>query len=190
MSKNNSVIKMKPIQIISMRLTKKQQEMLPILIFLIKMMILAIPIYIVLYFGISLYPLQETVLNQSVFIFDISGFDPVRDGFLITVNNTHEFTFAISEDCTPWKSIWLLIALMIAVPKVINKRRILGMIAGSIILWVGNISRIYFIVWAEQFISYDLSMVIHDYLWKVFLIVLVLLIWIVWLQWNDKLKRR
>ena len=173
-----------------MKLTKKQKEMLSVLSFLVKMLILVIPIYVVLYFGISLYPLQETVLNQSVFIFDVSGFRPERDGFLITVNNTHEFGFAVSEDCTPWKSIWLLISLMIAVPGIGIGRRILGMVAGSVILWAGNLARIFYIVWTEQFVGYDFAMFVHDYFWKAFLVVLVLLIWIIWLQWNDKLKRR
>ncbi len=172
------------------KMAKKQKEMLSVLVFLIKMIILAAPIYLVLYFNIHLHPLQESVITQSLYVFEFNGFGPSREGFLITVNNTHEFSFMISEDCTPWKSIWLLIALMIAVPEVLIKRRILGMIAGSLILWTGNLARIFFIVWAEQFINYETSMFIHDYLWKAFLIILVLLIWVVWLQWNGKLKRR
>ncbi|MBN2101595.1 MAG: exosortase/archaeosortase family protein [Candidatus Aenigmarchaeota archaeon] len=173
-----------------MKLTKKQKEMLSVLIFLIKMIILVFPIYMVLHFGISLYPLQEAVTGQSFLIFNIAGFSPAREGFFITISKTHEFTFAISEDCTPWKSIWLLIALMIAVPAISVKRRFLGMFAGSIVLWIGNLARIFYIVWTEQFISYDFAMALHDYFWKAFLVVLVILIWIVWLQWNDKLKRR
>jgi len=173
-----------------MKLTKKQKEMLPILIFLIKMIILSLPLYIVLYFGISLQPLQEAVTEQALLIFDAAGFNPSREGFLITVKRTHEFTFAISEDCMPWKSIWLLIALMIAVPKIKIERRLSGIVSGSAILWIGNLSRIFYIVLAEQFIGYKFAMLIHDYLWKAFLVALVLLIWIVWLQWNGKLKRR
>ena len=173
-----------------MKLTKKQKEMLPILTFLIKMVILAFPIYTVLHFGISLYPLQDAVTGQSILIFNIAGFSPSREDFFITINKTHEFTFSISEDCTPWKSIWLLVALMIAVPKIKIDRRLAGIAAGSAILWTGNLARIFYIVWAEQFIGYGFAMMLHDYLWKAFLVIIVLLVWVVWLSWNDKLKRR
>lgn len=171
------------------KLNKTQKEMLSVLVFLIKMIFLSLPIYFILFYNVSLYPLQETVIQQSIGILDFFSYNPVREGFMITVNSSHYFSFLISEDCTPWKTIWLIISLMIAVPKIRISRRLIGMAIGASILWVGNIFRIIFIVWVEQNISFSLAMLIHDYLWKTMLILTVIAIWLSWLSWNNKLRK-
>lgn len=172
------------------RITKEQRIMISVLIFLFKLILLSAPIYLILFFSIPLTPLHDAVLIQTVDIFSAAGFNPTYSGYMITVNKTHEFSFGIGEDCTPWKSIWLFFALIIAVPAVSADRRLLGFLCGFAILWAANLARIFFIVWTEQFVSYSVAMFIHDYLWKGILILVVLIMWIVWLFFNGKISRR
>ncbi|NOX72018.1 MAG: exosortase/archaeosortase family protein [Candidatus Micrarchaeota archaeon] len=167
--------------------TPEQRRLLSVLIFLAKMIALSVPIYIVLFFNIPLHPLQEAVIGQSVAIFNAAGYEAVREGYLIRVNN--DFTFGISEDCTPWKSIWLLFALMIAVPRIAWKRRVIGMVAGAFALWAANLARIFFIVYVQQLFGSPAAMFVHDYLWKALLVVVVLGIWVAWLSWNGRIDK-
>ncbi len=167
------------------KLGGREKRMVSVLIFLGKLIILSLPMYAVLHFSISLYPLQEAVIGQSMAIFDASGYSPERRGFVITVNKTHEFSFAITEDCTPWKSIWLLFALMLAVKRR-WKDRAWGFAAGAVLLWASNLLRIFLIVWTEQHLGLGAAMFIHNYLWKALLVGVVVAFWALWISRTGK----
>jgi len=173
--------------IMKQKLTDRQKHMLSVMVFLVKLLILSIPIYMVLFFNIPLHPLQDVVIEQSLFVFRATGYDAVRDGYLFNINN--DFTFGISEDCTPWKSIWLLCSLMIATSGILWGRRFIGMAIGALILWIENIARIFLIVWVEQNFGLNAAMFIHNYLWRLLLVSIVLSIWLSWFYSIGKRHR-
>ncbi len=175
------------------KLTKDQEKMWQTLLFLIKLLILVIPLYLILAFNVDLSPLQEITTQQAYWIFKNTGFDVSRDGFVLSVGsatdvNTNPVVFLVSEDCTAWKSILLLFALIVAVAGVSMKNRLLGLVIGISVLWLGNLARIFAIVLIAQNYGFAVASVVHDYLWQLGLISLVLLIWVVWLWRLGKLK--
>lgn len=171
-----------------LRFSREQERLWETFLFLIKILILAIPLYVILSFQGLLYPLQELVSRNVYLILKYLGFQATRHDFLITIHGVNPFLFLVSEDCTGWKSMLFLTALILAVPKVSWIKRLLGMTFGISLIYLGNLLRILAIVHIEQVYGLELANLIHDYLWQAGMISLVLLIWVAWLVWTRKLK--
>ncbi len=159
-----------------------------ILVFLCRLLLLSIPLYIVIYF-VNLFPLQLVVASQSAFLLRTFGFAVIQDGALLSVGAENPFQFFISEDSTGWKSFLFLAALIIAVPSVRWKKRAFGIIAGVPVLYIGNLLRVLTIVFSERAYGFETAMLIHDWLWEFGLTVLVLVLWVVWLKYANIIKK-
>ena len=107
-------------------LNSEQKELFETLLFFIKLLVFAIPLYIILAFQGVLYPFQEVVSLNVYHMLSFLGLEVVKNGVLLVANG---FAFVISEDCTGWKSMLFLVALMLAVPRVEIKKRFTGMTA-------------------------------------------------------------
>ncbi|NIO05519.1 MAG: hypothetical protein GTN38_04355 [Candidatus Aenigmarchaeota archaeon] len=170
------------------KLSKGQKRLWETFFFLIKILVFAIPLYLILTFQGVLYPLQEVVSHNVYLVLRSSGFDVVRDGFLLNIQGENPFVFLISEDCTGWKSMLFLTALIVAVPGVLWRKRAVGLIFGIPLIYLGNLLRILLIVHIEQIYGLELANILHDYLWQAGLISLVLVIWVFWLIWLGKIR--
>jgi exosortase/archaeosortase family protein len=167
------------------KLNKRQKGLFDTLLFLVKLMIFAIPLYLILSFEGIVYPLQEAVSQNIGFILQSLGFKVSLDGFLIKAN---DIVFLISEDCTGWKSMLFLTAVIFAVPRVSMKKRLVGLVIGIPLIYIGNLARILLVVFAWQGYGLEFANIIHDYFWQAGLISLVLIIWVSWLVWAGKTK--
>ncbi len=156
-------------------------------LFLIKLLVFSVPLYLILTFQDILRPLQDLVSWNVHLILEFLGFQIVRDGFLLSIHGGNPFVFLVSEDCTGWKSMLFLLALMMAVPKVPRKKRLIGISFGIPLIYLGNLIRILIIVYIQQTYGLGLANIIHDYLWQAGLVSLVLAIWILWLVWVGKI---
>jgi exosortase/archaeosortase family protein len=165
-----------------------QERLWETLLFLIKILVFAIPLYLILTFQGVLYPLQGMVSHNVYLILKSLGFDVLRNGFLIGIQGGNPFVFLISEDCTGWKSMLFLTALVIAVPNIKWRKRSIGLIFGIPVIYLGNLLRILLIVQIQQTYGLGFASLVHDYLWQAGLISLVLLIWVSWLVWLGKIK--
>ena len=123
------------------RLTKRQESLKSTLEFLVRLTIFSVPLYVILYSQGILMPMQLLVAGNVEFVLHIAGFGVAREGALLIVNNSHQFAFFISEDCTGWKTVLLLAALIFAVPRVKNNHRLIGLIAGIPLIYIGNLVR-------------------------------------------------
>ena len=170
-----------------LNLDSGQRKLLETLLFFIKLLIFAIPLYLILIFEGVLLPLQELVSQNVYHILVFFGLNVVKDGILLVANG---FAFFISEDCTGWKSMLFLAALIFAVPKVEMKKRIAGVVTGIPVIYAGNLARILIVVFISLNYGYEIASVIHDYFWQAGLISLVLILWILWLLWTGKFKRK
>jgi len=170
------------------RLSGRQERLWETLLFLVKVLLFAIPLYLILTFQGVLYPLQEVVGHNVYLILTHLGFDVVRDGFFIGIQGGNPFVFTISEDCTGWKSMLFLAALIVAVPGISKRKRVIGLVFGIPLIYLGNLLRILLIVQIQQAYGLGFANVVHDYLWQAGLISLVLLIWVSWLIWLGKIK--
>ncbi|MCK4335486.1 MAG: exosortase/archaeosortase family protein [Candidatus Aenigmarchaeota archaeon] len=167
------------------KLSREQEKLFETLLFLIKLLIFAIPLYVVLNFQGILLPLQEVVSQNVYFVLKSLGFEVLRVDFLLRAG---EIAFFISEDCTGWKSMLFLAALMFAVPGVLMKKRLLGLAVGIPIIYVGNLLRILIMVFIWEAYGYEFAMLMHGYFWQFGLISLVLIVWVSWLVWAGKVK--
>ena len=163
--------------------SSEQKKLLETLLFLVKVLLFAIPLYFILIFQNVLYPLQEAVSQNIYLILNFIGLETFKDGFLLKTNG---FAFLISEDCTGWKSILFFAALIFAVPKVNIRKRVVGLAFGIPAIYVGNLFRILIMVFISLTFEYELAKLIHDYFWQIGLISLVLVVWIMWLLWTGK----
>jgi len=168
--------------------SKRQKKLMEILLFLLKILIFAIPLHFILVFPGILFPFQEMVSMNVHFLLNFMGLEAARDGFLLTIAGGNPFVFFISGDCTGWKSVLFLTALIFAVPGVLRKKRFIGLAAGMPLIYAGNIIRILVVVGTQQAFGTSAANLIHDYLWQAGLIALVLVIWISWLVWAGKLE--
>ncbi|MCK5023524.1 MAG: exosortase/archaeosortase family protein [Candidatus Aenigmarchaeota archaeon] len=167
------------------KLNKEQQKLLETLIFLVKLTLFSIPVYIILTFHNILFPLQYIVAKNVHMLLNVTGFDMAMEGMLIFGNGV---SFFISEDCTGWKSAILLIALIFSVPKIQLRKRVMGVIAGLPVLYVANILRILIVIFVWKGAGRGFADIFHDYLWQVGLVFVVMIIWVLWLMWTGKLR--
>jgi len=166
------------------KLNRKEKRLISTLTFLIRLLILAMPLYVILIYNISLLPIQRAVSVQVEDILKTMGYNIERENVTIQVNKISgsRFTFIISEDCTGWKSMLFLFALIFAIPNVAFIKRLYGLLFGLPMVWLGNLLRIVIVVFVEGIFGYSAAMIIHDYLWQAGLIALVLSLWLIWMK--------
>jgi len=163
-------------------LARDQQRLWETLLFLVKVIVLSVPLYLIIIFSISLEPLQQLDAAASSAILRAMGYTVQQDGANLAVQAAKPFSFYLSEDCTPWKSALFLFALIFAVPAVSMRKRLAGLAAGIPILWLGNQARIIGVVMTQQATDVQFAMFTHDYFWRVFLVALVLGLWLAWMR--------
>lgn len=170
------------------KLSRKDKKLWTALMFLVRLLILSIPLYMVLWLNMSLLPLQNMVADHSVQILEAVGISTARDGLIISCGVSDPFIFYIGPDCTGWKSMLCFFALVFATMGVSMRKRILGVVVGIPLIYTGNIIRIVVVVLAEKSYGPEAAMLIHDWLWQAGLLGLVLVVWFAWLKW-EKLKK-
>jgi len=166
------------------RLNRQQRRLWHTLEFLARLIILSLPLYLIIGLGVSLYPLQLAAAGQSGWILEAMGYSVQQEGAYLTVSGggpVQDFPFYVNEDCTAWKSMLFLFALVIAIPAVSWRRRGLGLLIGIPVIWLGNLGRVVGVVLAERSYGIKTALLIHDYWWQFGLIALVLVIWAGWL---------
>ncbi len=170
----------------------KNKALFETLLFLVRLLVLAIPLYMVMYFSVDLSPLQSFVAWEASIVLDEMGYQVERTGSFMIVHGgsyAQPFRFYISPDSSGWKSLLLLSALMIAVPKVPWKKRSIGLSIGLPIVWLGNLARVVSIVVIERSYGLEAGMLVHDMLWRLGLSALVLALWLGWLHLAIKQNR-
>ncbi len=174
--------KQSKLKLFRLSLTAQQEKLWDTLVFLVKVLILSIPLYFIIIFSISLAPLQQLDAFVSSGILRAMGYTVQQEGAYVTVGTQNPFTFYLTEDCTAWKSVLFLFALIFAVPAVSLEKRLIGLGLGVPVLWMGNQARILGVVLTERVTSAQFAMFTHDYFWRVFLVFLVLGLWLAWMK--------
>jgi len=166
------------------KLNSRQQGLLSALEFLVRLLLLSIPLYVIIGLGINLIALQVAVAGQSGYILQAMGFHVVQNGPFITssIPGGGPFHFLINEDCTGWKSMLFLFALIFAVPGIAMRKRLIGLAIGLPVIWLGNLARVVGVVLAERAYGAENALLLHDYLWQMGMVALVLIIWMAWMR--------
>jgi exosortase/archaeosortase family protein len=170
-----------------------QKRMWNLSLFLIRLLVLSIPLYLLMSFSSVLFPLQVLVASQVGWILQAMGYTVTQDIALITVSDPLSgwiFRFWIDADCTAWKSMLFAFALIFAVPRVKMRKRLYGLVLAIPVIWIGNLIRITWSVLIEQSYGLETAVFVHDVLWQLGLIVLVLAVWLIWLKWIAQAKKK
>jgi exosortase/archaeosortase family protein len=165
---------------------KEAERLRETLIFLLKLLALALPLYLVVWFSVDLHFLREAAASELEWALLGMGYSVEREGAMLTVSGggpAYPFTFYIVEDCTAWKSMLFLFALIAAVPSIRWRRRLVGIVIGLPVLWFGNLLRNVSVVLLERTCGLETAMLVHDWLWRAGLMALVLAVWLAWWGW-------
>lgn len=146
-------------------------------VFLLKLNLLALPLYAAVYFDLSFQPLQDiwaAGLDQSL---RSLGYETAIDGHMIGLksgNSIHQIE--LSWDSTGWKSMYAIFALVMASPGTMRQK--LRFLAFGVPL-VGfiNMLRITTTVAASVELGFEHFDFIHSFLWSGAMVALVLAVW-------------
>ncbi len=177
-------------------LSKKNKKRILTLEFLTRLMILAIPLYIVMYGNISLYFIEDPLANIVTSMLKTSGVETTRtngyetNGLLMPVLQISGFEkgIGIARACTGYRSLFALIALIFAVPRIKIRKKLNAIIVFTPILMITNIIRIYTTLLIGSKIGIRSFEFVHTFLWRETLIFLIILLWVIWLAWVKNVR--
>lgn len=144
-------------------------------IFLLKLLVLSIPLYIFMWIGIDLSFLQEITTNSVISSLRLLGIETSREGFNISAQG---FLFHISPDCTGWKGMLFLFSLIMSTKSNWGKK-IIGIFATIPSFFSFNVLRILLMVQIGLGDTRTFEL-LHDFLWQFSMVAVVLLLWLIW----------
>ncbi len=173
------------------RMSRSQRRLWALEKFLLKVVVMVVPVYLIITFGISLGPVQLEVARESHWVLGAAGFNAILYGAGIVTEFAGKppFFFNISADCTGWKAMLFFAALLLAVPRRQWRTRVAGLAAGIAAIWVINIFRVLAVVATYSSCDLDAAMLVHDYVWQVGMGLAALLLWVLWLRLSGKKSR-
>jgi exosortase/archaeosortase family protein len=155
------------------------KKLIGILWFLVKFNLLAIPLYLIIYMNLTLPAVQSFVANSVHTILSALGYMSELNGYMI---NFPIVSVEITFDCTGWKSVYALFALVVATPSVLWKKKLKFLAVGLPAIFVINILRIVTTLAVVMSFGIEYLEVAHNILWQEGLILAVLGIWYFWLR--------
>ncbi len=163
--------------------TPFQKKLWAIFIFLTRFLVLSLPLHFLLWINFDATSLQIFVAKAVEKMLELSGIEAARNGtFLLMSTKTGALSVEIIKDCVGWKSVLALFGLIFATPGVTLKRRMLGLIAGAPIIFLGNLLRIYATIAVTVYNGLEAWEITHTFLWQEGLIILVIVTWYFWLK--------
>lgn len=169
---------------------RKNERVFSVLLFLLKFNLLAIPMYALMYLNVSFPPLQHFLAEFLYTALKTFGYDISKNRLILGL--TSGFTIAtvkISVDCTGWKSMYALAALMIATPVPNDRNKLKFLVLGMASIFLINMVRLLTTITIVYRIGFQYLDVIHTILWREGLILAVIAIWYLWLRKVAKNKR-
>ncbi|MEM5870130.1 MAG: archaeosortase/exosortase family protein [Candidatus Aenigmatarchaeota archaeon] len=164
---------------------KTKKKLLQVLWFLVKLNLLAIPLYLLLYFNFSYQPLQDLVAFLSYKLLSALGVQASLNHSNLIATKGLKIAFVdVSMDCTGWKSLYALFALTIATPEIKLKKKSIFLAISLPSLFFINIARIVVTIYISL-LEPEIFGFVHDILWSWGLVAAVLGIWLLWLK-NEK----
>ena len=167
-----------------MKFFKKQTKLIQVAQFFLVFNLLALPMYFILLADLSFLPLQDFLAAMTSQVLQLQKIPAVSSGSFVTIFDTSGVlrNIQISFDSTGWKSVYALVALIIATPLPSMRRKLRFLAVGVPAIFVLNFLRIWSTIWYSYVYGWENFDVIHTLLWREGLIALVLLFWFFWLR--------
>lgn len=167
------------------RIQKKERmikRLFAVLIFLVVFNLLAIPLYLVMYFDISWKSLQIFNAQLLVVTLDVFRFDSNVEDFTVNVMTQSGLQkIEISWDSTGWKSMYAVAVLIIATPVSRLSKRIKFALMGVLAIFILNYLRVVTTILVSLYSDFRLFDIVHTFLWREGLILGVVGFWFIWL---------
>ncbi len=169
-------------------LSREQKKLLQVLLFLVKFGIASIPIYIIMALDIDFFYMQNMEAIQVNLILNSLGINstiyycsgecsPSPPGMpTITYKS---FAMGVDRACTGYRSLFALIGLILATPKIKIGKRKKGIVFAFAVIYMANIIRLV----STFYLSLDFDFeIIHNLMWREGMIGVVFLSWVFWLK--------
>lgn len=127
---------------------------------------------------INLAFLQNYLTNHLFHFFKSASFIVEKSGFNLRIG---KHTFNMVKDCTGWKGILFLTALILSTSESL-KKKINGLMINLPVIFSINLSRIVVLILLIQRFGPEAYPIFHDVLWQASMIIAVLAIWVTWLR--------
>ncbi len=177
-----------------MKKTKKRREKLKrqkkslnkkdafrILKFLVRFNLFAIPLYLIIVSGFQLGFLKDATADFTFHMLRLTGIDASITGNLISIPAENGvFAARIDWDCTGWKSMFALFALIFATDFSMRKK-----LHGLVLIpavYIVNLLRIWFMFLFVSDFGLAYYDIVHATIWSWGLILTVLVLWVVWMR--------
>ncbi len=171
---------------VNKKILERRRKLLATLIFSIKLNLLVIPLYILIYLDFSLPSLQNFLAYLISLTLSSLKFPVTSEGknifiFLTESESYRIIPFEISMDCTGWKSMYLLTALVFASSFELKKN--LKFLAITLpFLFIINFLRIVSTIAIALIFGFEFFEVTHNILWREGMVFIVVIIWYLWLR--------
>ncbi len=159
---------------------KKIDKEKEVLIFLIKLLVLSIPLYLILWFNVDLSFLQEVITKLLYSFLIFSGVEVKRNGFALVLDR---FFVYVSKDCTGWKGMLFLSALILSTKSSL-KQKLLGFVIHIPSFFSFNMLRILLLLFLGSQ-SRELFYMLHNFLWQISMVGVVLILWAMWIKFSK-----
>jgi exosortase/archaeosortase family protein len=158
-----------------------KKEALRILKFLIRFNLFAIPLYLIIISGLHLGFLEDATAGFTFHLLRLTGIDASIDGNIISIPAENGvFSARIDWDCTGWKSMFALFALIFATDFSLRKE-----LRGLVLIpavYIVNLFRIWFMFLFVSDFGLAYYDIVHATIWSWGLILTVLVFWGVWMR--------
>jgi len=163
---------------------RNNEQLARVLGFFIKLNAYAVPLYTFLLLDIRFAFVQDFVRDASFFLLNSAGFSPALNGYVLSIPITNgSWGAVINWDCTGWKSLLFMFALVMAAGRSMDKK-LAGLAVLLPLVFAVNIARIFFMFWIAS-TNLALFPVIHAVVWSFGLLAAVLIFWILWMKWDT-----
>jgi len=152
-------------------------------VFLANMLIYSIPLSLFSYYYIVLP--YSFLISYSEFISRIlyySNIDFILENNVLYIKN---MSFIINQECTGFKSLFGIFALIFSTPILNIKKKILYFIIFSPVLFILNIFRLWSVFYFYYMFDIDPHF-LHTFLWEIFTTIFLIIFWLVFLIKNKK----
>ena len=142
-----------------------KKDAFKILVFLIKFNLFAIPLYLIIISGFQLSFLKDLTTDISFFLLKFTGIDASLSGNIISIPiKDGSFAATIDWDCTGWKSMLALFALIFATDFSLRKR-LYGLVFIPLVYLV-NLLRIWFMFYFVSSFGLLYYNIVHTLVWS------------------------
>ncbi|HLC76584.1 MAG TPA: exosortase/archaeosortase family protein [archaeon] len=159
------------------------KQLMRVLKFIVKFNLFAIPLYLVLITGWNWPALQKWIADFTFSNLVAMGYNPSISDLLISIPiKNGDWAAFINWDCTGWKSMLALFALIMATDFRL-KRKAFGMILIPVVFFINLLRILFMFFWVKTF---DLAhyQIVHSLIWSWGLILTILLLWFVWMKYD------